>query len=107
MDLYLHHLSSTAFLTTVALLLTILSLVLKHLVFCGSCCKKLAYCFQYKLPSHSYPGYISHLGSNKTILKNLPVENIELSEIVIDPIKTLTVATSSSSQDTTRENKDN
>ena len=105
MDFYLHHLNSTVFLTTVALLMTIVSYLLKSTIFCGNHCKSLALCFHYKLPSqHQQIGFTSNVGLIKPILKeNLPVKKTELSEIIIEKadyniLKTPPVSSPSSPQ---------
>ena len=84
MDLYLHHLNSTVFLTTVALVLTIVSYLLKSTIFCGNYCKSLGFCFQYNLPTQQQIGYSSNLGRSPILRNNLPATETELSEIIVE-----------------------
>ena len=88
MDYYLHHLNSTVFLSSVALLLTILSYLIKNLIFCGNCCRSWSYCFKYNLPTQDqHLGYISNFENFKPIVRtNHPVTNVDLKEIIIDPV---------------------
>ena len=97
MDFYLHHINSTVFLTTLALLLTIISYILKSTIFCGRCCKSLALCFHYNLPSQDqHVGFTSNIGIVKPILrKSLPVT--ELSEIIVEKADTSFLTTSPTS----------
>ena len=87
MDYYLHHLNSTVFLSSVAIGLTILSYLLKNLIFCGNCCRSWAYCFKYNLPSHDHFGHISNFEDYKPIVKqSYSVTNSDLKEIIVDPV---------------------
>ena len=84
MDYYLHHLNSTVFLTTIALVLTIISYLCKNIVFCGNFCKKVSVCFKYKIPSRNLSGYTSNLQFGKPLLKQNLTEVSELKEVVVD-----------------------
>ena len=85
MDYYLHHLNSTVFLTTIALVLTILSYLCKNIVFCGNLCKKVSICFKYKIPSRDLLGCNSNLQFEKPIIKKNLTEVSELEEVVVNP----------------------
>lgn len=96
MDILYHHLNSTVFLTTVALLMTIISYILKSTLFCGTCCKNLALCFHYRLASQERQvGFTSNIGIVRpTLRKDLPVKNTELSEIIVEKADSTLVTTS-------------
>ena len=84
MDYYLHHLNSTVFLTTIALVLTIISYLCKNIVFCGNFCKRVSICFKYKIPSRNLTGYPSNSQFGKPILKQNLTEVSKLEEVVVD-----------------------